>query len=125
MLAPSPEEESSAEKAPPKAELKLDDKVIETAVVVGTEDEHGLDIGKLRGADRLRDAGPGVHEHGVHQERDHVPGRRARHLRYRGIPDRRAGREVDVRRGRYLLIYGQLPNKTSWRRSRAPLTRTR
>ena len=36
------------DKAPPKAELRIDDKVLDVPVVVGTEDEHAIDIGKLR-----------------------------------------------------------------------------
>ena len=44
------------DKAPLKAELRIDDKVIEVPVVVGTEDEHAIDIGKLRAQTGLRDA---------------------------------------------------------------------
>ena len=47
-------------------------------VVVGTEDEHAIDIGKLRAQTGLRDARPGVHEHRLDEERHHVPRRRAR-----------------------------------------------
>ena len=36
------------DKALPKAELRIDDKVLDVPVVVGTEDEHAIDIGKLR-----------------------------------------------------------------------------
>ena len=36
-----------------------------------------IDIGKLRAPDRPRDARPGVHEHRLDQERDHLPRRRA------------------------------------------------
>ena len=36
------------DKAPAKAELRIDDKVLDLPVIVGSEDEHGLDIGKIR-----------------------------------------------------------------------------
>ena len=36
------------DKAPPKAELEIDDKILDVPVVVGTEDERAIDIGKLR-----------------------------------------------------------------------------
>ena len=52
--------------------------------------------------ERLRphDLRPGVHEHGVVQVGDHVHRRRQGDPRIPGLPDRGAGREVDVPRGR-------------------------
>ena len=51
---------------------------------------------KLRAKTGLRDARPGVHEHGVDEERDHVPRRREGHPPLPRHPDRAARREVDA-----------------------------
>ncbi len=61
-----------------QAELKIDDKVLSSCPSSSAaEDEHGDRHRQASRQDRQRDAGPGVHEHRLDEERDHVPRRRA------------------------------------------------
>ena len=81
-----------------KAIITLGDTKLEAPLIVGTEDERAIDIGAAPRQDRVRHARPGVHEHGVDQERHHVHRRRQGHPALPRHPDRAARREVDVRR---------------------------
>jgi citrate synthase len=62
------------------------EKTIEFPIVIGSENERAIDIGKLRAEDGLRHARPGVHEHGVSKSAITFLDGEQGILRYRGIP---------------------------------------
>ena len=100
-----------SEKAPSKAELKLDDKVIELPVIVGTEDEHALDIGKLRGETGYVTLDPAfMNTASTTSAITFLDGEKGI-LRYRGIPIEELAEKSTFVEIAYLLIYGKLPNK--------------
>ena len=80
------------------AKLILDGVTYEFPVIVGTEDEHAVDIRTLRAETGLHHARLRVHEHRLDDERDHVPRRRAGHPALPRLSDRGARREVRLRR---------------------------
>ena len=101
------------EKAPAKAELKIDDKVMDLPVIVGTEDEHG---DRHRQAARAR---PGyvtldpayMNTASTTSAITFLDGEKGI-LRYRGIPIEQLAEKSTFVETAYLLIYGQLPTKT-------------
>jgi citrate synthase len=100
------------EKAPPKAELRIDDKVLDLPVIVGAEDEHGLDIGKLRGQTGYVTLDPAyMNTASTKSAITFLDGERGI-LRYRGIPIEDLAEKSTFVEVSYLLIYGHLPNKT-------------
>ena len=112
-----------SEKAPSKAELKLDDKVIELPVIVGTEDEHGLDIGKLRAQTGYVTLDPAyMNTASTKSAITFLDGERGI-LRYRGIPIDELAEKSTFVEVSYLLIYGHLPNKTQLATFSSALTR--
>ena len=112
------------DKAPAKAELKIDDKVMDLPVIVGTEDEHGLDIGKLRAQTGYVTLDPAyMNTASTKSAITFLDGERGI-LRYRGIPIEELAEKSTFVEVSYLLIYGHLPDKTrARRRSRRTLTR--
>jgi citrate synthase len=111
------------EKAPPKAELRIDDKVLEVPVVVGTEDEHGLDIGKLRGQTGYVTLDPAyMNTASTKSAITFLDGERGI-LRYRGIPIEDLAEKSTFVEVSYLLIYGHLPNKIQLANFSQALTR--
>ena len=112
-----------SEKAPSKAELKLDDKVIELPVIVGTEDEHGLDIGKLRAQTGYVTLDPAyMNTASTKSAITFLDGERGI-LRYRGIPIDELAEKSTFVEVSYLLIYGHLPSKTELAAFSQALTR--
>ena len=73
---------------------------LELPVIVGTEGEKAVDIAPASRQDGLRDARSGVHEHGVDDERDHLPRRREGHPPLPRHPHRAARRALHLRRDR-------------------------
>ena len=112
------------DKAPAKAELKIDDKVMDLPVIVGTEDEHGLDIGKLRAQTGYVTLDPAyMNTASTKSAITFLDGERGI-LRYRGIPIEELAEKSTFVEVSYLLIYGHLPRQErSSRRSRRTLTR--
>ena len=104
-----------------KAIITIGESSFEAPIVVGSENEKAIDIGAPARKDRVRDARPGVHEHRVDEERDHLPRRREGHPALPRLPDRAAGARsrtfVEVA---YLLIYGELPDAGRARRASRP-----
>ena len=102
------------------AELRVGDQTIELPVIVGSEGEHAIDISKLRGDDwGSSPSTPASPTAGSCQsDITFIDGEKGI-LRYRGYPDRGAGRELRAPSWRtaYLLIYGELPNKGPVRES--------
>jgi len=122
--AAEPQEEPTVpDKAPPKAELRIDDKVLELPVVVGTEDEHGLDIGKLRGQTGYVTLDPAyMNTASTKSAITFLDGERGI-LRYRGIPIDELAEKSTFVEVAYLLIYGRLPGKTELATFSQALTR--
>src|SRR5262249_44505589 len=111
------------DKAPPKAELRIDDKVLDVPVVVGTEDEHALDIGKLRAQTGYVTLDPAyMNTASTKSAITFLDGERGI-LRYRGIPIEELAEKSTFVEVSYLLIYGHLPNKTQLATFSQALTR--
>jgi citrate synthase len=111
------------DKAPPKAELRIDDKVMDLPVIVGTEDEHGLDIGKLRGQTGYVTLDPAyMNTASTKSAITFLDGERGI-LRYRGIPIEDLADKSTFVEVSYLLIYGHLPNKSQLATFSQALTR--
>jgi len=111
------------DKAPPKAELRIDDKVLDLPVVVGTEDEHAIDIGKLRAQTGYVTIDPAyMNTASTKSAITFLDGERGI-LRYRGIPIEELADKSTFVEVSYLLIYGHLPNKTELANFSQALTR--
>jgi citrate synthase len=112
-----------SDKAPPKAELRIDDKVLDVPVVVGTEDEHAIDIGKLRAQTGYVTLDPAyMNTASTKSAITFLDGERGI-LRYRGIPIDELAEKSTFVEVAYLLIYGRLPNKTELATFSQALTR--
>ena len=122
--AAEPKEEPTVpDNAPPKAELRIDDKVLELPVVVGTEDEHGLDIGKVRAQTGYVTLDPAyMNTASTKSAITFLDGEQGI-LRYRGIPIDELAEKSTFVEVAYLLIYGRLPNKTQLATFSGALTR--
>jgi citrate synthase len=111
------------DKALPKAELRIDDKVLDVPVVVGTEDEHAIDIGKLRAQTGYVTIDPAyMNTASTKSAITFLDGERGI-LRYRGIPIEELAEKSTFVEVSYLLIYGHLPNKTELAAFSQALTR--
>src|ERR1022692_1489403 len=95
-----------------KAELKIADKTWEFPIVVGTEDEHAIDIGKLRAQSGYVTIDPAyMNTASTKSAITYLDGERGI-LRYRGIPIDELAEKSTFVEVAYLLIYGHLPNQT-------------
>jgi citrate synthase len=93
------------------AELKIDDKILEVPVVVGTEDERAIDIGKLRASTGLVTLDPAyMNTASTKSAITFLDGEKGI-LRYRGIPIDELAEKSTFVEVSYLLIYGHLPSK--------------
>jgi len=96
--------------APSKVELKIDNTVVELPVVTGTEDEHGIDIGKLRAQTGYVTLDPAyMNTASTRSAITFLDGEKGI-LRYRGIPIEELAEKSTFVEVAYLLIYGKLPN---------------
>ena len=94
------------------AKLTLPDgKEASLPVIVGTEDEHAIDIRTLRAKTGYITLDPGYMNTGSTTSAITFLDGEKGILRYRGYPDRAARREERLRRDAYLLIYGKLPTQ--------------
>src|SRR5450432_3952213 len=94
-----------------KAELRIADKTWDVPVIVGTEDEHGLDIGKLRAQTGYVTLDPAyMNTASTKSAITFLDGERGI-LRYRGIPIDELAEKSTFVEVAYLLIYGHLPTK--------------
>src|SRR5438046_258217 len=111
MLPSSPQEDDVPEKPQEKAELRIGDKTLEFPVVVGTEDERGIDIGKLRAQTGYVTLDPAyMNTASTKSSITFLDGEKGI-LRYRGIPIDELAEKSTFVEVAYLLIYGHLPNK--------------
>src|SRR6266436_875353 len=115
MLRAAPQEELPVANAPKtelKVELKIADTVIELPVVVGTEDEHGIDIGKLRAQTGYVTLDPAyMNTASTRSAITFLDGEKGV-LRYRGIPIEELADKSTFVEVAYLLIYGHLPTSS-------------
>jgi len=93
-----------------KAELRVDNKVLSLPVIVGTENEKAIDIGKLRGATGYVTIDPAfVNTASTTSSITFLDGEKGI-LRYRGIPIEELAEKSTFVEVAYLLIYGKLPD---------------
>jgi len=94
-----------------KAKLILDGQEYELPVVIGTENEKGIDISKLRAESKYITFDPGFANTGACTSAiTYLQGEQAI-LRYRGIPIEQIAEQSTFVETAYLLIYGDLPTK--------------
>jgi len=108
MLAPDYTEDIVAD----RAELKIGNKTIELPVIVGSEGEVGIDVGKLRATTGAVTLDPAYMNTACTSSAiTFLDGERGI-LRYRGIPIEQLAEHATFVEVAYLLIYGHLPNQT-------------
>jgi citrate synthase len=106
-----------------KAEIKVGDVNFETDVVVGSEGERGIDIGKLRDKTGIVTLDPAfVNTASVKSAITFIDGDKGI-LRYRGIPIEQLAEHSTFVETAYLLIYGHLPGADELTRFSTLLTR--
>ena len=109
--------------ASPNVELKIDNTVVELPVVVGTEDERGIDIGKLRAQTGYVTLDPAyMNTASTRSAITFLDGEKGI-LRYRGIPIEELAEKSTFVEVSYLLIYGHLPTKAELAAFSEQLTR--
>src|ERR1041385_4875757 len=119
MLAPDYTEDIVAD----RAELKIGNKTIELPVIVGSEGEVGIDVGKLRASTGAVTLDPAyMNTASTKSAITFLDGERGI-LRYRGIPIDELAEKSTFVEVAYLLIYGHLPNKTQLATFSQALTR--
>jgi citrate synthase len=105
-----------------QAKLEVGSKVYQLPVVVGTEDEHAIDISKLRAESGLITLDDGYSNTGSCSSAiTFIDGEKGI-LRYRGIPIEELGERSTFIEVAYLLIYGHLPTSQELRRFSELLT---
>jgi citrate synthase len=104
------------------AKLTLDDKTIDLPVVVGTENEHGIEIAALRKATGYITLDHGYENTGSCKSAiTYIDGEKGI-LRYRGIPIEQLAEKSTFVETAWLLIFGELPTKAQLDRFSARLT---
>ncbi len=104
------------------AELKIDGKTYELPVIVGTEDEVGVDISKLRGQSGAITLDDGYGNTGsCRSSITFIDGEKGI-LRYRGYPIEELAEKSTFVETTYLLIFGELPTPQELAEFRALLT---
>jgi len=97
------------------AELRLDDgQSIELPVIVGTENEHAVDITRLRGETGYITLDPGYANTGSCQSAITFIDGENGILRYRGIPIEQLADKSSFLEVAFLLMYGKLPTLTEY-----------
>jgi citrate synthase len=92
-----------------RLQLPNQDKEVELPVVIGTEDEHAVDITKLRGETGYITLDEGYRNTGsVESKISFIDGEKGI-LRYRGIPIEQLAEHSTFIETALLLIYGELP----------------
>jgi citrate synthase len=105
------------------AKLQLNGKEYDLPVVVGTEDEVGIDVTALRSTAGAITLDPGYGNTGACQSAiTFIDGERGI-LRYRGYPIEEIAASASFEEVCYLLIYGHLPNVAELEQFREKLTR--
>lgn len=103
--------------------LEIDGKVIELPVVIGTENEKGIDIKTLRAQTGYITIDPGYKNTGsCFSSITYLDGENGI-LQYRGYPIEQLAEKADFLEVAYLLIYGNLPNKKEFDLFKSSITR--
>jgi citrate synthase len=92
--------------------IALGETKLDAPIIVGTEDEHALDIGQLRGKTGYVTLDPAfMNTASTKSAITFIDGDKGI-LRYRGIPIEQLAEKSSFVETAYLLIYGHLPNKS-------------
>ena len=94
------------------AKLKCGDHDLELPIVTGTENEKGLDIGKLRSTTGIVTIDQGYVNTGSTTSGITFLNGEEGVLRYRGYPIEQLAENCDFLEVAYLLVYGELPNES-------------
>jgi citrate synthase len=105
------------------ATLTLNGKTYELPVIVGTENEVGLDISKLRSASGAITYDPGYGNTGACESSITFIDGEEGILRYRGYPIEQLAEQSSFVEVCYLIIYGKLPTQAEYEAFRDKLTR--
>jgi citrate synthase len=105
------------------AVLTIDDKILEVPVIVGTENEHAIDIGKLRAQTGFVTLDPAYMNTASTKSAITFLDGELGILRYRGISIDELAEKSTFVEVAYLLIYGHLPTKTELAAFSEELTR--
>ncbi len=93
-------------------QLNIEGKVVDCPVIVGTENDKGIDIAKLRASTGYITFDPGFGNTGSCKSAiTYLDGEKGI-LRYRGIPIEQLAEKSSFVETSYLLIYGKLPTKS-------------
>src|SRR3954470_2744612 len=112
LCSREPEEDDVPETSTPKTELLIDGKTMELPVVIGTENERAIDIGKLRAQTGLVTLDPAfMNTASTKSAITFLDGEKGI-LRYRGYPIEQIAEQSRFVETSYLLIYGELPTKS-------------
>ncbi|HWH31091.1 MAG TPA: citrate synthase [Egibacteraceae bacterium] len=93
------------------ARIEIDGQVFEAPMIVGTEEERAIDIGKLRAGTGLITYDPGFANTGSTRSAITYLDGEAGILRYRGYPIEELAQHSTFLETSYLLIYGELPTR--------------
>ena len=104
------------------AKLQLGDQSIELPVIIGSENEHAVDIGKLRNETGYITLDEGYGNTGSCQSGVTFINGEKGILRYRGIPIEQIAENATFIETALLLIYGELPSSEKLQRFRRTLT---
>ena len=88
----------------------INDQELELPVVIGTENEHGIDISKLRSETGFITLDPGYANTGSTESAITFLDGEAGILRYRGYPIEQLAEQASFLEVAYLLFYGELPD---------------
>ena len=96
-----------------KAELRIGDQTVELSVIVGTEGERAIDIQELRSKTGLITMDPSFANSGSCESSITFVDGEEGILRYRGYDIEKIAETCGFLETTFLLIYGELPNRTS------------
>ena len=98
-----------------KAKLTFDNKIVELDVIIGSENEIGIDISNLKNESGMITLDPGFKNTGSCESKvTYLDGENGI-LRYRGYSIEDLANNADFLEVSYLLIYGELPNKKKYK----------
>ena len=98
-----------------KAKLTFDTKIVELDVIIGSENEIGIDISNLKNESGMITLDPGFKNTGSCESNvTYLDGENGI-LRYRGYSIEDLANNADFLEVSYLLIYGELPNKKKYK----------
>ena len=98
-----------------KAKLTFENKIVELDVIIGSENEIGIDISKLKNASGMITLDPGFKNTGSCESKvTYLDGENGI-LRYRGYSIEDLANNADFLEVSYLLIYGELPTKKKYK----------